>query len=197
MGNLPLGIIIAIIGLVVGLPSCMNASLQLKDRWRGKPMVEGSSSRQATSPSLLIFNIIGASLVLGGAYLIWAGDGQKEGFYKGWPDAIRCTWAAPGDGVPSEYAFYYRGSQANNGLGSTRAYFLVGSPKEPAKFHELWLSEGSRSLITPDQLPDDPNNITYKYYKAAFLPGKIDCGGKTIEEMVANGHAFTFARPAK
>jgi len=54
-------------------------------------MVEGSSSRQATSPSLLIFNIIGASLVLGGAYLIWAGDGQKEGFYKGGqtPFAVR------------------------------------------------------------------------------------------------------------
>jgi hypothetical protein len=137
-----------------------------------------------------------AALVGGGVY-VGTHWNDADDFRDGWPDAIRCTWTHPADAVPSEYVFYYRGHAFNAGLGAVESYFLLGAPPPPAKFHELWLSDENHSIITPDQMPNDPTNVAFTDYKAAFLPGKIDCGGKTVEEMKKSGHAYSFAQRMK
>jgi hypothetical protein len=184
-------VIIGVIALLVALPGCINNGLALKDRWRGKPMVDQTSSRQTAPRSLFIFNIIGAALLLWVAYQMWVGPSQKSGFYKGWPDAIRCKWTAPNEGSPSEYIFLYRGHANRDGLGNVEAYFLLGSPPPPATFHELLLRDDDGSVIAPEEIPDNSQ------YKASYLPGKPDCGGKTVEEMKKAGRAYSFARPMK
>jgi len=109
-----------------------------------------------------------------------------------WPDAITCIWQEPEADAPSSYVFYYRGEGPRGRLGDVELYFLVGAVTNSFA-HELWFRKNDGKIITPASVNVSSDPVMIRF-KDSYLPGKVDCGGETIEQVKASGHGFSLAR---